>query len=205
VQRFRDHHKLGSDFTLLYLGRLDPKKGLESLFEALASVKAEVPAWRLLIAGSGDAAYTAALKAMPSRMGIADRVLFLGEVKGKEKSVAFRAADVFVLPSLHENFAVAAAEALSSGLPVIVSKAVGISPYVAERHCGVVTDGTSTSLGAAIVKLSHDAALRREMSENGRRLAAEVFNWRSIARELMRVYFEFAANNVAHTPAACAD
>ena len=188
VQSFTAKYSIGNNLRLLFLGRLDPKKGLELLFDALASATDRLPEWQLLIAGSGPEAYTASLRSAADRTGLGNRVLFLGELRGVEKSSAFQAADIFVLPSKHENFAVAAAEAMRAGLPVIVSREVGISPYVAARRAGMVCEASVESIAECLVQLGNDAALRREMGESGRRVAEKVFSWPQIAQRLIGIY-----------------
>lgn len=188
LQSFTAKYGIGNSLRLLYLGRLDPKKGLELLFEALASTSGRLPEWQLLIAGSGPEPYTASLRSAADRAGLGNRVLFLGELRGIEKVAAFHTADIFVLPSKHENFAVAAAEAMRAGLPVIVSREVGIAPYVAARRAGMVCEASAGSLAECLVQLGNDAALRREMGLNGRRVAEEIFSWPKIAQRLMEIY-----------------
>lgn len=195
IQAFRARHKLESDFCFLYLGRLDPKKGLELLFESLAAARNELPKWRLLVAGSGNASYAASLREAASRTGIAEETIFLGTVSGNEKAIVFAAADAFVLASQHENFAVAAAEAMRSGLPLIVSEHVGIAPYVSQRQAGIVCDFSVLSVAEALVKMAADPELRREMGRRGRQLACEVFDWKKIADELVQLYRDLASGN----------
>jgi glycosyltransferase involved in cell wall biosynthesis len=197
VQSFAAKHNVGNNLRLLYLGRLDPKKGLELLFEALASAHRRLPEWQLLIAGSGPAAYTESLRMAAERAGIAGRVLFLGEVRAAEKAATFSLADIFVLPSKHENFAVAAAEAMRSGLPVIVSQEVGIAPYVGARGSGMVCESNVESLAKCLVTLASDATTRREMGETGRRVAAETFAWPLIAQRLLRIYRDILGSSAA--------
>lgn len=197
VQSFTAKHGIGSNLRLLYLGRLDPKKGLELLFQALADAGRRLPEWQLLIAGSGPEVYTAQLHSAAERAGLGKRVLFLGELRGTEKSAAFRAADIFVLPSKHENFAVAAAEAMRAGLPVIVSREVGIAPYVAARRSGMVCEASIASLAECLGRLGNDPVLRREMGENGRRVAEEFFSWPQIAQRLMGIYRAISTDSAA--------
>lgn len=202
VRTFRSRHGLEGRFCLLFLGRLDPKKGLEVLFESLSQLAPEVPDWRLLVAGSGPADYAASVRAAAQQRGLAERVLFVGELQGTEKSAAFRAADVFVLPSRHENFAVAVAEAMYFGLPVIVSPEVGISRYVVERGSGIVCDSAAAPLAQSIAQLADDPERRRIMGENGRTLAQEVFSWPAIARQLSGIYRSILEAEAPNAPGA---
>jgi glycosyltransferase involved in cell wall biosynthesis len=94
---------------VLFLSRLDPKKNLEGLLEAVALLKGEFPSLRLLVAGDGTPEYVASLHARAETLGIAAQVVWAGHVEAESKAAAFAAADVFALPSYSENFGIAAA------------------------------------------------------------------------------------------------
>ncbi|MBV8207903.1 MAG: glycosyltransferase, partial [Acidobacteria bacterium] len=190
VAAFRERYRTAGRLSLLFLGRLDPKKGLELLFRVLAESADRLPPWRLLVAGSGTPAYAESLQQVVVRAGLGSRVEFVGEIQGREKWTAFRASDLFLLTSRHENFAVAAAEAMRCGVPVIVSNQVGIAPYVEEQRCGLSVSLDSSELAAAIQCLAVDPGLRREMGANGRELASRMFDWPLIAQKLIGIYKE---------------
>ncbi len=123
---------------VLFLSRIDRKKGLELLLAAFSDVQRMVRDVVLVIAGGGDSNYVSALRRRADQLGIADSVVWAGHITGACKSGAFGAADVFVLPSSSENFGVAAAEALSAGVPTIVSEGVAISGDVQMGDAGIV-------------------------------------------------------------------
>ncbi len=115
---------------MLFLGRLDRKKGCELLTQAFAACAPRDMA--LVLAGPcGDAAYQAELES-------AGPVHFPGLLQGDAKWGAFRCAEVFALPSHQENFGIAVAEALACGVPVLISRAVDIHPQVAASGAGLV-------------------------------------------------------------------
>jgi glycosyltransferase involved in cell wall biosynthesis len=126
-------------FNLLFLSRLDPIKGLPVLLEAISIIRTQfdVPV-QLKIAGQGDKEYVFQLHSLIKRFKISENVVFVGFLQGASKSEAFAEADVFVLPSYHENFGLAAAEALASGLPVVLSDQVGIAEDVAKAGAGTM-------------------------------------------------------------------
>ncbi len=113
---------------LLFLGRVDRKKGCDLLVRAFASIKA--PGWDLVLAGPcADAAYRAELEGL-------GRVYFTGMLEGPEKWGAFRCAEVFALPSHQENFGIAVAEALACGVPALVSTAVDTHATITRAGAG---------------------------------------------------------------------
>lgn len=143
--------------TILFLGRIAPIKNLESLIgawqEALRTHDME--SWRLVIAGPGEAAYLAHLRSLAANV---PNVEFSGLVYQEEKELLISSSSALVLPSLSENFGIAAAEALALGTPVICSKG---TPWrsAAEAGCGYWVEGSVQALAAAMVSLaSLDAA-----------------------------------------------
>lgn len=109
---------------LIFLGRLHPKKGLERILEVIPTVAKAYPSVLLIVAGSGEPAYVRNLQAEIEKRGLSRHVLFTGLLQGKLKWGALAASEMFLLPSHQENFAIAAAEAMHSGLPVILSDKV---------------------------------------------------------------------------------
>jgi glycosyltransferase involved in cell wall biosynthesis len=125
--------------TLLFVGRIHPIKGLPSLLHAWKEVSHEFPQWDLSIVGSdagyyGSTGYLNELRELAADLKL-DRVQFMGEVLGDEKWRVYRSAELFVLPTNSENFGLAVAEALSIGLPAIVTKGAPWSP-LAEKSAG---------------------------------------------------------------------
>ena len=106
--------------VVLSLGRMHPKKGLETLLQAWAKVEPAYPGWRLSLIGPGEERYVGELQSESRTLGLG-RVSFGAPVYGAAKWDAYRAADLFVLPSLNENFGLTVAEALAAGTPVIAT------------------------------------------------------------------------------------
>ena len=168
---------------LLYMGRLDVKKGLENLFTALAEI--EKCDWSLTVCGSGNAGYEEKLKLMTRNLGIAARVAFLGHIDGEEKTRAYEGADISVVPSHVENFGQVIAEALAHGVPVIASKGTPWSD-LEPRGCGLWVDASPAELASAIRRLS--GADLAAMGKRGREWMRESFSWTKIAREMAGAY-----------------
>ena len=167
---------------LLYLGRLDPIKGIENL---LAALKESASFVTLSICGEGANGYLANLKALSRELGIEDRVKFLGHVTGEAKANCFAEADVFVMPSFSESFGLSAAEALSYGVPVIVSKGTPWSE-VEKVGCGLWVDNDPQSLASAFGQIREMP--RAEMGQRGREWMAREFSWDVIAARMVKVY-----------------
>ena len=170
--------------TILFLGRVNWKKGLDRLISAMV----HLPEADLLIAGDDDGGYRRTLEALAGRLGIASRVRFLGPVLGREKWALFAAAHVLALPSYSENFGNVILEAMSAGCPVVVTPEVGLAGVVRESGAGLVTPGDPEPLARALRSILIDRNAGRAMGEAGRRTVAERFTWEVIAGEMEQEY-----------------
>jgi glycosyltransferase involved in cell wall biosynthesis len=133
--------------TLIFLGRLHPKKGLDALIDAMRTLPEH---FDLDVYGSGDGAYCAALRAKAADLGA--RVRFHGHLADADKAQAFARSDLFVLPSYSENFGIAVAEALAHSVPVLTTTA---TPWQAldAQGCGRCICMDRDDLGAQINSL----------------------------------------------------
>jgi glycosyltransferase involved in cell wall biosynthesis len=172
---------------VLFLSRLDRKKGLDLLLAAFARVRGNHPEATLVIAGDGDSAFIAGLKRHSQRLGLDAGVLWAGFLQGEEKLAVLADADVFVLPSYSENFGVAVVEAMAAGIPVIVSDQVGIHREIAKAQAGLVVKCSVEELVCALERTVADAPLRARMAARAMELAKQ-FSAEIIARRLAEVY-----------------
>jgi len=181
------HPKLIGKTILLFLSRIDAKKGIDLLLPAFAQLRLNHPEAALVIAGDGDRTLLEQLKNQAAQLGLGEDVLWVGFVQGQKKQDALTDADIFVLPSYSENFGVAVVEAMACGIPVIVSDQVGIHPEIAESGAGLVVKCSVPQLVEALNRAVSDPIWRREASANARRLAA-TFAPEMIAKRLVKIY-----------------
>ena len=171
---------------LLYLGRLDPIKGIENLLSACTLLNnGSAISWSLTLAGTGDVAYAELIRKRIEANGLSERVKMVGEVKGEPKQSLFECADLLVLPSHQESFGMVAAEALAAGLPVVVSQR---TPWrrVEEMGCGMWVDNDHESLAAAIKKMNQMPLT--EMGRRGRHWMIQEFAWDRTVEEMKGLY-----------------
>jgi len=167
---------LGLDFpttdkVLLYLSRIHPKKGLHLLLEAAGADLSKRSDWQLLVAGDffqGEG-YEHRIRKAAAESGMAERVHFVGEVAGERKRAAFSIADLFVLPSESEGFSNAIIEAMSWGIPVIVTEGCNF-PEVAEAGAGWVIPAECGALRAALAEALAEDDRRNSMGANAKKL-----------------------------------
>jgi glycosyltransferase involved in cell wall biosynthesis len=166
--------------TILFLGRVNWKKGLDRLLAAMALIDPRLDA-RLIVAGRDDEGYAATLPR-------SDRVTFIGEVGGAEKERLLATATMLVLPSLSENFGNVVLEALAHETPVIVTPGVGLADDVAGSGTGIVSDGAPEALAAAMQRLLSNRDEAAEMGRRGRVLVESRFTWERVAEEMEALY-----------------
>jgi glycosyltransferase involved in cell wall biosynthesis len=181
--------------VVLFLSRLDCKKGLDLLLPAFARVRANHPDAFLLMAGDGDAPFVANLKRQALRLGLDAGIRWTGFLHGEEKRSALADADIFVLPSYSENFGVAVLEALAAALPVIVSDQVGIHREVARAQAGLVIECSVEQLESALVKAITDKQFRAEMSANAVELSRQ-FVPEIVTQQLIETYARICSKRV---------
>jgi len=169
---------------LLFLGRLDWKKGIERLISAMVELQGK----RLVIAGNDEIDYTTKLTALSKKLGVSERVEFVGPVTGKEKWRLYRRASAFVLPSYSENLANTVLEAMAVECPVIVTPEVGLAEVVEKYGTGIVAAGEPASLARAIRAVLEDPNRARMMGRKGRAVVEEQYSWDDIAAAMERVY-----------------
>jgi glycosyltransferase involved in cell wall biosynthesis len=172
------------DLRLLFIGRLDPKKGIEALLRACSLIDS-APPWRLAIAGEGAPRYALQLKEQIHALGLEGRVEMMGEVLSEAKKRLFESSDVTLVPSYTENFAIVVAEALAHGVPVIASKGTPWS-RLEEMQCGLWVDNDPESLAAAIRSIS--TMRLQNMGLKGREWMRNEFSWHSVTKQMLDLY-----------------
>lgn len=174
---FRRRHSIPADaFTVLFLSRIDPKKGLDLLVEAFSRLRAVRPGAVLAIVGAGDAEVRRKCEKLAARLGVSASVRWCGFADGPAKAAAFRESDVYVLPSHYENFALAVIEAMWTGLPVLTTTGVFIADTLAEQGACLVCAPETLALTEGLLRLAGDDALREQFSRRSREVAATLYS-----------------------------
>lgn len=205
-ERAGDRHKLGllQEKLVLFVGRLEPHKGLDVLLQALALVKASRMANSservvLWVAGGeangasarGDHAYRQHLQRLIQGLQLAEDVRFLGPVNHEELPVYYGAADVCAIPSFYESFGLVAIEAMACGCPVVASRVGGLRYTVEDGRVGfTVPPNSPADLAHALQRILIDTQLRHRLSQEAAAKVAHHFTWPQIARRMAALYEE---------------
>jgi glycosyltransferase involved in cell wall biosynthesis len=171
---------------VLFLGRMEPGKGIYDLLEAVAALRAAVPDVRLVCAGDGDRITVARYA---ERLGIAEAVKFTGWVGPSGKRALFEAAAAFALPSYDEALPVSLLEAMAAGVPVVAASTGGIPEVVADGVSGcLIAPGDKVSLERALRRVLLDRALAQRMGAAARETARLRFAPERALPQLEEIY-----------------
>lgn len=173
--------------NILFVGRLEKRKGLEYLFKAYRLIKPDCPDCRLIIVGPGTRLRGKFEKDV-AELGLKD-VIFTGNVDYQELARYYRTADIFCAPATgHESFGIVLLEAMATGKPVIASNISGYASVVTHESEGLlVPPKQEVPLAQAIARLMKDEPLRLKMGEKGRSKAAD-YGWDKVSRKVMDFY-----------------
>lgn len=176
----------GSRFGLRvgYLGRLDPKKNVDLLIEAVGRLGEGIS---LRVAGRGEPAFEDALHRRAGRL-CPEQVDFVGWLAEPQKGAFFASIDVLVMPSKYECFGVAAIEALAAGVPLIVGNRVGAAGIVREGQAGVVVEPTTEAIVQALRRYRDDPQTRTEDARRARPAALADTSFSPHGERLVSLY-----------------
>jgi glycosyltransferase involved in cell wall biosynthesis len=189
-RRFRARFGIPSDApVVLFLSRLDPKKGLERLLPAVASLAAARPNVRVVIAGgTEDRTYWEGLRHQASALHLDGVVTWAGMLLGEDKWDAFAGSDLFVLPSSFENFGIVVVEALLTGTPVVISDEVYVGDDLTGSPAVYVTDSGASSVAAALDRALQDVTADGPRLSEAARKAVAAFSPEVVTQRTIAVY-----------------
>ena len=171
---------------ILFVGRLNQIKGPDLLVRAFTSLKNDLPDYHLVLAGR-DEGLLSLIEKIAAEQDMADRVHFVGFLRGAEKSQLYHAADLLVIPSRQEAMSIVVLEGGIVGCPVLVTDQCGVD-FVAEICGGKIVPATVEGLRAGLLTLLGKPDMLPVMGENLRQYVEQRFDWDSVVQEYIRLY-----------------
>jgi glycosyltransferase involved in cell wall biosynthesis len=186
---FERYPQLRNMRTLLFLGRLHPKKGCDILIDAFANATDDSVS--LVLAGPDQIGWQKDLEQQAERLGVKQRVVFPGMLQGEMKQAAIAVADAFVLPSHQENFGMAVVEALAAGLPALISNRINIWREVDQDRAGYIESDDFSGTTRLLQRwLAAPASVRNDMRANARRCFEQRFQIDKAVDSLLEILNE---------------
>ena len=202
-QQSRDYLGYGEEKNILFVGRLEPLKGLDVLFRAVASLENTHSITLNVVGGDENSQEKARLQELASRMKLTESVRFIGSVSQDELPVHYNAADVCVLPSHYESFGLAALEASACGRPVVASEVGGLPTIVQRGSTGFLVPAKQSDVMAErLCELLGDDLMRSRMGAAARE-HAETLSWERSTDALLATYRDLIPTpSITAVPAA---
>lgn len=188
---FRKKNTVTADkYIILFLGRLSYVKGLDRLVEAFEELALKRNDLSLVLVGPDDEGFYGRIGKLIENEEILTRIVYAGALYKEEKLAVLQDADLLVLPSFSENFAISVIEAMSVGLPVVMSKTTNLSKELHRAKSALIVDCERKELVKGIENLLNDPQLRSQLSANGKRLVHERYTCEKSAEQMYRGYAE---------------
>ncbi len=172
---------------ILFLGRIDPKKGLDLLAPAFARVRAQFPQTHLIIAGPDNIGFLPTVRNYFLEAGCLDAVTFTGMLTGELKYSALAAAQIYVAPSYSEGFSMSVLEGMAAGLPCIITTGCNF-PEAATTRTAEVVEIDTEAIAEALLRCLNEPQQAKKMGDRARQFIFNNYTWNSIAAKLLEVY-----------------
>lgn len=182
---------------ILFLGRIDPKKGLDLLAPAFAKVHNYFPQTHLIIAGPDNIGFLPTARSYFAQAGCLDRVTFTGMITDSLKYAALAAASLYVAPSYSEGFSVSVLEGMASGLPSIITTGCNF-PEAANAKAAYVVNIDPDGIANALLECLRNPQQAEEIGNHARDFICQNYTWEKAAKQLIQVYTAIIERN--HLP-----
>ncbi len=177
----------GDGPLVVFAGRLVHEKGVQDLLEASATLRADHPKLRVVIAGEGS--YETELRRQVDKLQLHDTVTFCGFVESGQLAQLMAAADCFAMPSRYEPFGMVALEAMATGAPVVAGACGGLTEFIADGRTGLTHEPADPgSLARAISRVITDPGAASRLRDNATAMLTEHFTWDTIAKRTVAAY-----------------
>ncbi|MBD1862612.1 MULTISPECIES: glycosyltransferase [Trichocoleus] len=184
---FEKFPSLQNKTIVLFLGRIDPKKGLDLLAPAFAKVHRHFPQAHLIVAGPDNTGFSSTAQSYFLQAGCINAVTFTGLLTGSLKYAALAAASIYVAPSYSEGFSMSVLEGMASGLPCVITTGCNF-PEAAKADAACIVDTNVDSISDALAKYLGNLEQAKELGDRARQFIFQNYTWDVAARKLLQVY-----------------
>lgn len=172
---------------ILFLGRIDPKKGLDLLAPAFAAVHTQFPQTHLVVAGPDNTGFLDTAQNYFTQADCLDAVIFTGMLTGSLKHAALTAASLYVAPSYSEGFSMSVLEGMASGLPCVITTGCNF-PEAAMAKVAHVVDINADAIADALIQCLSHPQQAKAMGDRAREFIFQNYTWEESAKKLLQVY-----------------
>lgn len=203
VNRFKPSRREEDKATILFVGRLVHRKGVQVLIKAFSKVVKKIPEAKLIIVGEGY--MKPLLQIQVKKLRLNGKVKLLGKVADSELPKIYQEATLVVIPSLYrESFGMVALEAMASGKPVIATKVGGLPEIIRDGRNGfLIPPGDHKELAEKIILLLSNKEMSLKMGITGRKIAVEKYSWNKITSKIINVYLETLKEKSINSEGIC--
>ncbi|MFX1519270.1 MAG: glycosyltransferase family 4 protein [Promethearchaeota archaeon] len=182
----KEKYNLWDTINVLFVGRINQRKGVDYLIDAIPKVLHSVKNIRFLLVGSGNTTF---YKRRARELGIEQYINFVGHVSHKDVNKYYASADIFILPSLYEGMPFVVLEAMAAGKPVISTNIAGIPDIINNGHTGFLIDPKDVNaIAKYIIMLTKNEKLRKNVGNNGKEHVKKFFNIENVSKRLLSVF-----------------
>ena len=179
---------------IIFLGRIDPKKGLDLLATAFANVHKLFPEVHLIVAGQDNIGFLASVQEYFIETGCSEAVTFTGMLTGELKYAALAAANIYVAPSYSEGFSMSVLEGMAAGLPCVITKGCN---FPEASDVSYIVDIDAEQIAWALTSLLQDPIKAKKMGDRARQFILEEYTWDKIASRMIAIYSKFGKRQFA--------
>lgn len=185
-------HTRGKDI-LLFLGRIDPKKGLDLLAPAFAQVRSQFPNTHLVIAGPDNIGFLPTAQSYFTKANCSEDTTFTGMLSGNLKLAALAAASIYVSPSYSEGFSVSVLEGMASGLPCVITTGCNF-PEAAQAEAAYIVETEVLAITKALKSCLHNPEAARAIGKRARQFVFQHYSWENIGQQMLDLYKEILSS-----------
>jgi glycosyltransferase involved in cell wall biosynthesis len=184
-----------NQILILFLGRIDPKKGLDLLATAFAKVLQQFPQTHLVIAGPDNIGFSKTAENYFAKTGCLNAVTFTGMLTGTIKLALLAAANIYVAPSYSEGFSMSVLEGMASALPCVITTGCNF-PEAATANAAFVVDIDADKIANSLIDCLSNPEQAKAMGDRARQFVFEKYTWDKVASQMQSIY----ANILQHQP-----